>query len=349
MCDQQHLQLAATYAASRLALAKAKLPAETVAALKREAKLRSDLGAIHLRAAAKAVRAARAACAGKSGKAAASAASKAALASYRLASEGPVTAALSDAVEPLYRLALIDASKRATGQSRGPVSAPLVEKAAPERRVSSVVSFDTVDKNAVAALKRHQLFWAADHYGEALSARIASVAEAAIIRGGLGGDAAGTAMASGLMAEFGLSEEFGFPAGAFPGVPVPPRFRGRDREYFRALASNTATAVRVAGSVSAWERTEVTRFVVSNAGDERTCARCQAMDGKSFTVKAARKQLDKLLAAETPDDVRSAQPWLAESEFLAHVKAGDKALVGANVVLPPYHFECRCAVDVDTD
>lgn len=65
---------------------------------------------------------------------------------------------------------------------------------------------------------------------------------------------------------------------------------------------------------------------------------CRAMNGKVFSITQAASQRDKLMAAESPENVKQIAAWPTVAQVQG--KSGGQ-LTAAGIVLPPYHFHCR--------
>ncbi len=97
-------------------------------------------------------------------------------------------------------------------------------------------------------------------------------------------------------------------------------------------------------------------FVVWPGVVVHNCPVCSHMDGKIFTVQQGAAQMSKELAAKSPDDIKSAHPWIGVPKMISLSKTPGKASVAqsgrlakAGFSLPPFHGRCRCAVDIEED
>lgn len=258
-----------------------------------------------------------------------------------------------EAVEPtvhkeiakIYRLAKIAGWRKATKQTKARLTydtpnATEVTKAAPAAGFEILPSFGPIDEGAIAALQEQQTFWIGEHYSENLGATIASTTSDALVAAGKK-----PAVAGELIRER-LADELAH-------VRTPSGFHGSADQYFEGLAANAATVARAYGQIVAFDEVGVTRYVIVNPIDERTCPVCSHMDGKTFTVERGKNQMGAELEADSPDAIKKAHPWLTPAELLAiSPKAGpagpkdEASLADAGISLPPFHFRCRCAVDV---
>lgn len=262
---------------------------------------------------------------------------------------GDIVPTYEKSVRKIYRLGRKVAWKRGTGKIKGKNALAMstenfsdgtsVIKAAGD--VAEVFpGFDVVDEGAVDALNGQNSFWVGEHYAVNVSESIATVVKETIIQHGANRAVAGKVLQKALQKQFGI-------------VNPPGGYTGSSKSYFEGLAANAATTARVSGQLRSFEQLDFTELEVVNPDDERTSPQCRHMNGKVFTVEQARAQMDEVLAADSPDDVKSAQPWLDIGDMKdASPKAGDQgakdaqALADAGVVLPPYHFRCRTTIDI---
>jgi hypothetical protein len=215
-----------------------------------------------------------------------------------------------------------------------------VEKAVPKgsKLVRILPFFEVVDDSAVKALASHQLFWLGTHYEDHVSRGVAQTAKEMIERG-----------AHPREVREKLLETLGT-------VSVPGGYTGSARTYFEGVVANAATVARVQGQMRSFADYGVTTYEIVNPRDSRTCPECSHMDGKTFSVRQGSEVMDDVLGAKNPDQVKKAQPWLRLGELKkispTPGKAGPKdaaALAGAKFCLPPFHFKCRCTVDVSEE
>lgn len=264
-------------------------------------------------------------------------------------------------VEKTYRLAREVAFKKATRRTKQSLSYPIperpgveatgvaTEKAAKGAKAVARIrpSFDLADEQAIKALKKQQVLWIGKHYQRRVSPAIAEVTRTTMAEVGRSAAVAGTLMAKRV-------------ADTLSHVKVPGGFMGSTPQYFEGLTANAMTVARVHGQIRSFMEIGIVTYSISNPGDKRTCARCAHMDGKVFKVQQGGEQMQRELGAKDPDAVKTAHPWLSlnQIKFISPTggpmagKAGatdSKALAGKGQALPPYHFKCRCTVDIGTD
>lgn len=250
-------------------------------------------------------------------------------------------------LDNIYRLARIAGHKKANRQTTASLSysIPKLEEVMKAGKVVAEISpvFDLIDESAVDALNQQQMFWIGTVYGAGVANRIAEVARDSLLRGGNDLVEAARVMEKEIMS-------------AFSGITIPPSFSGTAQQYFQGLTANAATVARAQGQLRSFMSIGVTHFTITNPMDDRTCPQCSHLDGKVFSVEAARQQMEEDLAAKSPNDLKASHPWLTYEQLKgispSPGKVGEddaKALNEAGVIMPPYHFRCRCAIDVSSD
>lgn len=257
---------------------------------------------------------------------------------------GKVTPAVRKAVKDIYRLARIAGWRKAARFTTATLAydepVEKVQKAAP-LKVSVNPSFDVADTAAANALVKHQLFWIGQHYKANVSNAIAKTAKEVMVEAGQNRRKAGALMADKV-------------ANTLAGVNVPNGYRGTAKSYFEGLTANAATVARVHGQMRSFQDIGITTYEIVNPLDERTCPVCGHMNGKTYSVKDGMALLGKELSAKKPADVKSAHPW-AKLKTITGISTpgragtGNDALVKAGLHLPPFHFRCRCTVDVSDE
>lgn len=257
--------------------------------------------------------------------------------------------------DSIYRLARIAGWKKATGQTKGSLQydAPdkldfEVKKAKKDDlRFRLLPSFDLADEKTLEALEDHQLFWINNHYDQNVSDTIAIRTKDVMEEFGQNNTLAAAKML----------EEIN---GALSFISIPQGFAGSSMQYFDGLVANAATVARAHGQMRSFGDIGITYYVINNPVDERTCPRCSHLDGKEFSVQDGYNQMEQELKASNPDEVKSVHPWLSYGQIkeispkagFIEGKAGrrDSANLAKNgQALPPYHFKCRCTVDVSTE
>jgi hypothetical protein len=192
------------------------------------------------------------------------------------------------------------------------------------------------DKSAMDALGGQQVWWIGNFWSDHLSKTISATVTREALVGGLG------------RVEVGRIVN-GVVSGTFPGVAVPKTFNGTPEHYFSSLAGTVRNRASNYGAIATFEEAEVKRYVISAVMDKRTSVICTFMNGRSFSVKSARRLIDRTMEADNPDAVREISPWVSSARAKDIAGEGDAgsqeaALDAAGMNLPPYHGKCRTTV-----
>lgn len=254
-------------------------------------------------------------------------------------------------MRPMVRAVVSEAYRAGKVQiwrkARGDTSRRL-ESDSPHLRRSVIKQVDPelslIDEDAIRALTNKQVFWIGRHYTENLSRRVSAIARSLMLERGLGRRVAGPLLEEALRAEFGLSST-GLER---DGISIPEGWKGSSAQYFEGIAANTVTTGRVQGAMKGLVGVGAKRYEVVNALDERTCERCSFMDGKVLDVRSASARMDEEIGASSPEDVKRIHPWATTATALRSAEAG-RGLVEAGHGFPPFHFRCRCTVDISED
>lgn len=257
------------------------------------------------------------------------------------------------AMDEVYRLSKTAATRRIAGRKEPLVANPTHVEPIGKAKASAEVKpvFGLEDKRAIKSLARKHTLWIGAHYEESVSERIRSIASEYIVGRGLSAKDAGKAIEKAFRTELGLDEG---PTPSSVGLPIPPGYAGRQWQYFEGVAANAATVGRVAGSLKAFTEAGVAEYEIVNPDDERTCAVCGKMRGKKHSVENASKRMEKEIAAKTPFEVKRLHPFVGDSLAptinAGHKSPGDsKTWMEFGVGFPPFHFRCRCTIDVTAD
>lgn len=213
-----------------------------------------------------------------------------------------------------------------------------VEKASLDIRPSTTLA----DERAIAQISKGQKFWIGKYHDDAFSNQIQQITREVMLERGLGRQEAGRV----------LGESLGYVNGYIPvkpAVEIPEGWTGGIKQYFDGVAANAATLSRIHGSFEAMMEMGIDVYEILNPLDERTCARCDLMNGAILDVRTSYQHMVDLIGAP-PGTIPDRMPWLSESEFISrHAAGGAARLQKEGVGYPPFHFKCRCSVDVRPD
>jgi hypothetical protein len=253
-----------------------------------------------------------------------------------------------NSIERAYKLARIAAWKKTTSQIKGSLQYNIpntdqssVAKAAKSKATYAALkpSFDLADIAAVDALKHKEAFWMGKHHKH-IQGPIREAARQVIETG-----RSATQGAVGLSLSKAASK-----------VEIPSLFYGTQRQYLEGVVANAVATARVQGQLRSFIDLGVTRYVIVNPVDERTCPVCAHMEGKTFTITNGISVMEAETAATTPAGVKSAHPWYNEKELKGISpnpgSVGQKdadVLAAKGYSLPPFHFRCRCTIDMSVE
>lgn len=245
-----------------------------------------------------------------------------------------------DELEYIYRLARVAAYKKATGKTQGSLQYDTetfgVQKVRPIPRIRGLV-FDLADDAAIKAIQEQQTFWIGE-FIDGFSEAIEEITREVVLETGESYREAGRI----------LQEKI---EGQFEYIKIPEGFVGTAEKYFEGLAANAATVARAHGQLTSFMEVDAKAFIVVNPMDERTCQRCSALDGMEFPIEQGVAQMRAEQVAGSIDEMKAAHPWLTTTEIL-NIKNNNAEKVQpskfarAGVILPPYHFRCRCTIDI---
>lgn len=182
------------------------------------------------------------------------------------------------------------------------------------------VSFNLKDEVSVEWLVNNNSYWIGNYFDRHLSQSIANTVATGLEQG-LGRDEVGNLLK-------GFFENY-------PGVGIKPQ------NYWSGLASSAMNRSRNFGLVRGYVEVGIAELQIMAMDDERTCPICGELDGKIIPVARAFSQVEQMIASETPDDVRSVAAWPSVDQ-IAGLDISE--IMDKGVVLPPYHWLCRCTV-----
>lgn len=236
----------------------------------------------------------------------------------------------------VYKLARIAGHKKATGQTKASLqfNVPKSETTkVVKAKAAAIPSFDLVDEQAVEMLESKNIFWVGNHYDANISDSVRDTAKTTMVEAGESTRTAGKLMNERITTILGT---FFTPAG----------YVGTQAQYFEGLVANAMTVGRVYGQLRSFSQIGITKYTIVNPGGSRICEVCLQLQGTTFEVKQGLEQIQNEYAAKNPTDIKDVHPWPKASE-VSGKSADDLASEGLS--LPPYHFRCRCTVDVSTE
>jgi len=255
-----------------------------------------------------------------------------------------VTKRFNRDVEQIYKLARTAGYKKAKGKIKGSLAfntPNATEQKVEKAKAEALPSFDLADQEAIRSLEARNTFWIGSHYDNNLSEAISGATKETLVAAGSSRRTAAILMAERVREVLGT-------------VVTPGGFHGSSIQYFEGLAANAATVARTFGQIRSFTDVEVGQYSIVNPIDSRTCPICGHMDGKVFKLEQGQSQMARELEAENPEDIKALHPWLKIGDLLKlsakpgrqRTGADSAKLSAAGLSLPPFHFRCRCTVDV---
>jgi hypothetical protein len=234
----------------------------------------------------------------------------------------------------VYKLARIAGYKKASGETSASLQFNIPKTTPIEKADSNIsVDFDLVDENTMEALENRNIFWVGEHYDKNISDSVKDTAKSVMVEAGESTSLAGQLMGERIKE---ILSKFITPGG----------FVGTEKQYFEGLVSNAMTVGRVYGQMRSFSQIGITRYEIVNPGGSRMCEVCANLQGKTFDVKQGLEQITKEFKSSSPEDIKKIHPWLASSKVIG--KSTD-SLASMGLSLPPYHFRCRCTIDVSSE
>lgn len=223
-------------------------------------------------------------------------------------------------------------------EQRAPVAEVPIEKV----KAAALITPHTTlaDAEAIRQITRGQMFWIGKFHDKELRKQIEQVSKEILLEQGLPREDAARRLAT----------ELGYNNGYLPVkpvAPIPAGWKGSTKQYFDGVAANAATVSRIHSSLTAMVELGFSVYEVLNPGDERTCPICDSMNGAVLNVRPAYQHIQEVIGATHPSHVKAAHPWISPGAFAAELRTrGMGGMVSAGLGYPPFHFKCRCSVDI---
>ncbi len=216
-------------------------------------------------------------------------------------------------------------------------------------RLAIGVEMNALDRRIVRHVARSQVLFVTDAYGRRLDEL---------------GERARAVVAEGLEAGHGRADISAALAAVAEGA-----LTGRSRFYWEVVAGAFVARARSFAQVSSYAEAGIERYRVQAVLDEATTPTCRFLHGKTFAVRTALADFDRVEQLARPEDVKAASPWVRMKNgvlFVEHttgrheladvVRSGvgsrddvgefrarldDEALGALGIGPPPYHGLCR--------
>lgn len=200
------------------------------------------------------------------------------------------------------------------------IAAPLleIETATYEVGMKDIIkikpTFHLVDQRALEMLQRHNIFWVREFFDRQLGEQVEELGRQVI--------------------EQGLTRE---QAGQLYIDAFKGRFQSYSWRYWQGYSNHVVTRSREMGRIEGYVRAGVEFYEVRAVLDYRTTDICREMHGRIIPVKNGVALRDKLIAAESPEEVKEIAPWMKPEQ----VRGKKSSRLNIGLALPPYHFNCR--------
>lgn len=125
--------------------------------------------------------------------------------------------------------------------------------------------------------------------------------------------------------------------------------------YFKTYTANMLNNARTYAQLSVFAETEAKYFEIVAVLDGRTTNICRALHGKTFPVAPALQNMKAFFEADNLDSIKEISPMVygtIEDGFTVGYGDGasplniddSNAMIRANVMSPPFHFNCRSSI-----
>lgn len=198
-------------------------------------------------------------------------------------------------------------------------------------RISATLS--RVDKGAIEATARQQLWWIGDLWGKHLSKTILETVRRESLVRGLGRADVGRIMEGVINARH-------------PAAEVPGTWRGSKGSYFEMLSGTVRARQSASSALRGFRDAGIERYRFQAVMDERTSEQCSELHDRVFRVDSGLALMDRVEAAETPDEVKELAGWRSGAEIRDIIgergpAEASRALESAGIMWPPLHGRCR--------
>jgi len=114
----------------------------------------------------------------------------------------------------------------------------------------------------------------------------------------------------------------------------------------RRIIDTTVNKVRNYANINYIDQSEVTNYEIVELLDNRTCAWCQHMDGKKFSIVSAKNKIDKEIGAGA-GGVGITSPFATSVKIEDFITKDVDSLAADGHVVPTFHPHCRGRVVAD--
>lgn len=119
--------------------------------------------------------------------------------------------------------------------------------------------------------------------------------------------------------------------------------RLRTVPYWRTVANAAVSRAYHYGVVRGGMLAGYTGYRFVAVIDQRTTLQCRSYNGTEFWLADVSDLVERIAAAEGPDEIRQVAPWTSESEFRG---LSEQEIRSRGPVIPPLHGGCRSTIEL---
>jgi len=148
-----------------------------------------------------------------------------------------------------------------------------------------------------------------------------------------------------------LQKNLGLPDQSLRGL-APEGFKGTAKQYFNNEIQSVVTRSRSVGSIQALREAEITEYKVVNPSPISQI--CKEMDGRVLRTELAVKTMERMLEAESPDDLKAITPYRKNLKDFGITGEGqdlnkesvNTSIQESGLSFPPYHSNCKSDIEI---
>lgn len=148
-----------------------------------------------------------------------------------------------------------------------------------------------------------------------------------------------------------LEKNLGLPEQNLRGL-APEGFKGTAKQYFSNEIQSVVTRARSFGSLQSLREAEITTYTVVNPAPISQI--CKEMNGRTLRTEIAVKTMERMLNAQTPDEVKAITPFRKNLKEFGITGPGQKLnnktvntrIQESGLSFPPYHSACKSEVEI---
>ena len=194
------------------------------------------------------------------------------------------------------------------------------------------IIFGEIDRKLVQQFAKDGPFWIDNFYNTFLSERISTISRNLLDKGFTKQQIAERLRGV-------ISKELALAGGTNYAKAVPKKFAGHVNAYNEIVTSAAVQRIRSFTDIINIYNAGYQTFVYTAVLDKRTCARCVALDGSTYSVRLAYQKVEQVAYAESPAEFKEITPWYNTVSEVQNLSSND-------VPIPPIHGRCRCLIRI---